>query len=349
MRNPVPVLLVLTLLVGCTPLHERIMRPEPQNASSRQMEHALTTHMGIRSVRFDVEGARQLRYLSLEPGSYGLEVDYQSRGSNGFTFGITTGEPRPAGAPRGTLILLHGWSMDAVSMVPWMIGFAEHGLRSVALDLRGHGASDPAPVGYGPREADDVLALLEHLRKHGALQEPVYLMGVSYGAATAAFASERLRQGIAGIILVVPYGNAADGIASGVAGLLAAPASGVGQRMSRPFQRARYEEARVRQAIERASSELGIALDDVSVREALETTETCTLLLHGALDRLIPTSVGQELASGLTHVQRVTFPDDGHLSLPLRLDWLLQPLAAWMDALGGEACPLLELPPDPAS
>jgi pimeloyl-ACP methyl ester carboxylesterase len=341
------VVLGVCTLLGCTPLHKRIAEPEPLQGSFLRMERMLVDKIGIRSVRFDAPGQRQLHYLSLEPGDYGFEPRYQDLG-NGFSFGFETGEARPAGSPTATVILLHGWSMGAISMFPWLLGLAEHSLRTVALDLRGHGRSDRAPVGYGPREAEDVLALVEYLEATGQLQEPIYLLGVSYGAATAAFASERLQGRVAGTILIAPYSNAAEGIASGVAGLLALQPQGLGQRALRNTQRARYDTSRIEEAIDRASNELGLDLRTVNVGDALEGTESCVLLLHGALDRLIPLEAARELARRGQRVQLVEFPDDGHFSLPFRVDWLTGPLAEWMAGAADQACPTLQLPENPA-
>lgn len=317
--------------------------------SAVKMERMLVDQIGVLSLTFETDEGRRLHYLSLEPGSYGFEPTYQDTGE-AFSFAFSIGEAQASGSPRGTVVLLHGWSTGAVTMFPWLAGLAQNFFRTVALDLRGHGSSDPAPLGFGPREAEDVIALVDHLEEAGQLQEPLYLLGVSYGAAAAAFAAERLKQRVAGTILIAPYGNAATGIASGVAGLLAVPPSGLAGHAVRAAQKARYDESHIEAAIDRASESLGLNLRELDVGDALEATETCGLLLHGALDRLIPVAAARTLAQRGASTRFVEFPNDGHFSLPLRVDWLTQALAAWMaDACEGKGtCPELQLPEDPA-
>lgn len=60
--------------------------------------------------------------------------------------------------------------------------------RVIVPDVRGHGQSDKptAPGSYGPRMADDVVALLDHLRLRRA-----HLVGHSMGAVIAAFVAVR--------------------------------------------------------------------------------------------------------------------------------------------------------------
>src|SRR3546814_9495781 len=80
------------------------------------------------------------------------------------------------------------------------------------VDLRNHGRSSRAPAGFGARESRDIAALVEQLQVDGRLPPPVYLFGVSYGAATALFAEPLLRERIAGIVAMESYANAGDGV-----------------------------------------------------------------------------------------------------------------------------------------
>ena len=83
-------------------------------------------------------------------------------------------------------------------MMMWSLAMARYGYQGVLPDLRNFGASDRAPVGFGPREAEDIVDLLQELRSQGNLQSPVYLLGVSYGADVAinaaAMAPEKARR-----------------------------------------------------------------------------------------------------------------------------------------------------------
>src|SRR6516164_1881590 len=65
------------------------------------------------------------------------------------------------------LLLLHGFMGSAESWVPRAAVFASHGLRTIAVDLIGHGRSEaPAdPARYGmERCLEDLLEVLDRLR-----------------------------------------------------------------------------------------------------------------------------------------------------------------------------------------
>jgi pimeloyl-ACP methyl ester carboxylesterase len=70
-------------------------------------------------------------------------------------------EARGSGAP---VVLIHGWCCDHTYLAPQFEHFAKKGRRVVALDLRGHGASDKPVERYSmPRFADDVAFVCDHL------------------------------------------------------------------------------------------------------------------------------------------------------------------------------------------
>ncbi|KAG1316584.1 hypothetical protein G6F62_013392 [Rhizopus arrhizus] len=100
----------------------------------------------------------------------------------------------------GTVVLLHGWMMNGDSMLPWSLQLAESGYRVVTLDLRNHGQSGAGPSGYGTYESDDVVDVIGELRARGEITGPLYLFGVSYGAATAVFTADKLGDQVAGVV-----------------------------------------------------------------------------------------------------------------------------------------------------
>jgi hypothetical protein len=71
-------------------------------------------------------------------------------------------------------------------------------------------------------------------------------------------------------------------------------------------------------------------------------------LLHGARDTFLPAAQTRTLA-GLSPLQAyVELPDENHLSLPVRVDWLGAPIADWLAATGTH-CGGFKLPDDPAT
>ncbi|WP_306204812.1 alpha/beta fold hydrolase [Actinoplanes sp. RD1] len=87
----------------------------------------------------------------------------------------------PAEGPRrGTVVLLHGLAAD--SMASWFLTLAHPlaaaGFRVLLHDLRGHGRSARPATGY---RLADFVADLEALLAHWAVDEPVHLVGNSFG------------------------------------------------------------------------------------------------------------------------------------------------------------------------
>lgn len=66
-----------------------------------------------------------------------------------------------------TVILLHGYGMTKESMSPWGFVLAQAGYRVIALDLRGHGMSSGARIGFGKYEVPDLRQALDYLLAHG--------------------------------------------------------------------------------------------------------------------------------------------------------------------------------------
>lgn len=85
------------------------------------------------------------------------------------------------GTGGGTVVLLHGWSLSGACFDRQLRVLAAAGLRAVAIDLRGHGASDRPLHGYGLQTlAADVAAVLDALDLHD-----VTLVGWSIGGLVA--------------------------------------------------------------------------------------------------------------------------------------------------------------------
>lgn len=103
--------------------------------------------------------------------------------------GVTlNAELRDPQQPNGlNLALLHGFTGSAAGWGEHLDQFAEAGLRVIALDLLGHGASDaPAdPACYGfARVREDIFALLSLLHAH---PEDTILLGYSMGGRMALY------------------------------------------------------------------------------------------------------------------------------------------------------------------
>ena len=134
----------------------------------------------------------RLCYRIVEPADFHLKVsttNWTDHGKAHFRFSFHADMPGVAnmwsGAPRGTVILLHGYALGQFAMTPWALRLAEEGWRCVLVDLRGHGDSTGKQIFYGLKETNDLSQLLDVLSTQGELQSPVAALGESYGAALA--------------------------------------------------------------------------------------------------------------------------------------------------------------------
>ena len=62
------------------------------------------------------------------------------------------------------ILFVHSWALDAQMWAPHMLHFNTLGMRTIAMDRRGHGRSEQPASGYDyDRLADDLAELIEHL------------------------------------------------------------------------------------------------------------------------------------------------------------------------------------------
>src|SRR5262249_18820148 len=92
---------------------------------------------------------------------------------------------------RGNAIFCHGWGRNrghVAGLLPTLHGL---GLNVLAFDFRGHGPSGGPPATFGHRETAALLAAEASLRQRFP-GRPLFLVGVSYGAAVTLLALPEL-------------------------------------------------------------------------------------------------------------------------------------------------------------
>jgi pimeloyl-ACP methyl ester carboxylesterase len=299
-------------------------------------------------------------WRALDPGDYRMRYAWQ--GAHGgqrqrMDYTLSMQAPAHPVAPRGTVILLHGWMMDGGSLLPWSVELAEHGYRTITVDLRNHGRSGSGPSGYGTREAGDVVAVLRQLRAQGEVTGPLHVMGVSYGAATAIFTARELGAAVGagrvddlqlgGVVAMESFDNAGRAIRDMVPHMLQRRPDSVGEWASAQWLRWRFDEQTLDAAIDEAERKLALALDRVDVGAALAQAPACVLLIHGRDDAHVPVAHGRALAAAAPRARYLELAGEDHLSLPMRLDRLGPTVLDWFErtpARDGGRCPQ-PLPP----
>jgi len=302
--------------------------------------NALLSHLPHRQGTVAGSDGVALHWVGFDPGNYQLDYRYLGKGTRFPEFSLHASAPIQEAAPRGTVILLHGWMMDGGSLLPWSLELAQQGYRTIALDLRNHGRSGHALSGYGTREGDDVVAAVNALRQQGVVSGPVHLLGVSYGAATAIFAARELGDQVSSVVAMESFDNAGQAIRTMVPHMLAKPPERWSDYVALPIARWQYGGRGLDEAIATTDRKLGLNLDRVDVGQALAQVPSCVLLVHGRDDEHIPVSQGRALAAAAPNARYLEVANEDHLSLPMRLDRLSPVVNDWFaETADGKGCP----------
>jgi len=91
----------------------------------------------------------------------------------------------PSSAPRGRILLCHGYYANRYQVLDIADGLRRRGYETLIFELRGHGER-PGPCTFGVRETEDALTVLRWARAgEGAVRVPAGVLGLSMGAAVA--------------------------------------------------------------------------------------------------------------------------------------------------------------------
>jgi alpha-beta hydrolase superfamily lysophospholipase len=195
-------------------------------------------------------------------------------------------------APKGTLVLLHGYLGTGAQLHEVAAWAAAQGWDSLLVDQRGHGRSAGAQTSIGRLEAWDAAAAVEWAQRRPG---PVVVYGFSMGAAAAIGAAGRAGATPEALVLEGVYARMTEAVAWRVemmgmpSGLLSPWLCAAGSLVLRTNM--------MTQAPEDDAALVGIP----------------TLLLHGEEDGRAPPSVGSRLQARLQGpAELVVLPATGH-------------------------------------
>ena len=173
----------------------------------------------------------------------------------------------------------------------------ELGMNVLAVDQRAHGESGGKVITFGVRERLDCQSWAQYAFLRFGPETPIYLAGVSMGAATVLMASVlELPHTVRGIIADSPYTEPEAIIRKVISKDAHLPAGAL-----LPFLRLG---ARLFGRFD---------LRGASALEAVGRTEIPILLIHGEDDRFVPCGMSRELAAACAGPHRLeTFPGAGH-------------------------------------
>lgn len=83
-----------------------------------------------------------------------------------------------------TVIILHGWQDESVSMMSDAVAYYNKGYSVFVPDLRSHGKSEGRYIGMGVTDRKDIIAWINHLESISKAETVYVLDGFSMGGAT---------------------------------------------------------------------------------------------------------------------------------------------------------------------
>jgi len=209
----------------------------------------------------------------------------------------TEGWVLTGGDPAGPIVVMsHGWASGRYGLLikaPLLAPFAS---RVVVYDLRGHGDASAPMTTMGPREVDDLLAIVDQVRPTDEPERSAVLFGSSMGGVISMAGAARAGDKIEGVITEAPYRT------------LAHPLAGqLRRRHSPPWPFVPLTVAHMRFWVK------GFAAFDP---DGHASQLRCPLLiLHGDADTISPHAHGQQIANSAVDAELVTFAGAGHSRL----------------------------------
>jgi pimeloyl-ACP methyl ester carboxylesterase len=106
----------------------------------------------------------------------------------------------------GTVLLVHGFSMNKSHMLSRAKIYYELGYNIMVMDLRARGESGGDSTTSGPEIRSDVMAVIDYYSNHLKEYGPLVLVGYSHGGRAVVFAAEKRTENVEAIVLEsIPY------------------------------------------------------------------------------------------------------------------------------------------------
>ena len=210
---------------------------------------------------------------------------------------------------RGTVALFHGYGGEKSGMTGPAEEYIRLGFDVLLVDFMGAGASEGNQTTIGYLEAEQVKTCYDYLREHG--EGPLYLYGVSMGAAAVLRAVSHYELKPEGVIIECPFATMQDAVAARfrMAGLPSVPLASL--------------------LLFWGSVENGFWAFDHNPADYALRVRVPTLLMYGGKDDRVTRAETNKVYENLAGTKRlVVFPQAGHES------YLNDYRREWVDAVG---------------
>lgn len=168
--------------------------------------------------------------------------------------------------------------------------------NTLLIDQRAHGSSEGNCISFGIKERLDCLSWIDYASQRFGKDTPIFLMGISMGAATVLMATgEELPKNVKGVIADCPFTSPWDAIKhSGkkrhIPASLAYPFVFTGAKLFGHFD-----------------------FNETSAVEAVKRSKVPILIIHGEGDRLLPYDMSRKIAEACASpITFITIPEAGH-------------------------------------
>lgn len=263
----------------------------------------------------------RLCYRIIDPADYDFRVsstNWLDNGKKEYRFDFHATVPGRTNAwttaPRGTVLLLHGYGVAQFSMLPWAFPLAQDGWRCVLVDLRGHGESTGKRIYFTVLETNDMNQLLSQLVRDKELRQPIALMGESYGAVLA-LRMKSVDPRIGPVVAIAPFAS----LSNAVLNIREQYCDWVPRWM-------------VRAGVKKLPSLLGIPAGEFDTTTVLRRNPVKALFVAGAEDDIAPPAEVKEVRDLAAPESRfIIVPEATHEALTYYFKDLLPVVMPWLD------------------
>jgi pimeloyl-ACP methyl ester carboxylesterase len=280
----------------------------------------LLTNFAKQYVEVGPPSAR-LMYRIIEPADYHLKVaatNWLDHGGQKYEFSFRAALPAGtngwSAAPRGTVVLLHGYGVAQFAMLPWALRLAQDGWRCVLVDLRGHGKSTGRQIYFGLRETNDMSQLLDALARDQKLAAPVAMVGESYGAILA-LRCKMVDPRVQSVVAFAPYASLSNTVLN----------------IRREYA-AWFPAPLIKAGIRQLPAVLQFPASEFDTTTVLRRQPVAALFVAGGADKISPAKDVEALrALASPGSEFILVPDATHEALTYYFAELVPAVLAWLD------------------
>ncbi len=315
----------------------------PEAPVSLGFSPKLLTNFPVHFVEIGPPTAR-MRYRIVEPADYNLEVtatNWLQHGKQQYDFTFRADVPGASNiwtaAPRGTVVLLHGYGLAQFSMAPWALRLAQEGWRCVLVDLRGHGKSTGKRIYFGTRETHDLSQLLDQLARDGKAVGPVAAVGESYGASLA-LRWKGVDPRVGAVVAIAPYAVLSNAVLN-----ITHEYSGWTSEAWKPWKTPFFivgsvvgSDPVIKAGLRKVPSVLNVQPGEIDTATVLRQRPVDALFVAGADDKISPVGEVNKLYKvAAPGSELVVVPHATHEALTFFFKELAPPMLAWLDKQNG--------------